>query len=403
MSVIEQGKSNRNVFLLAFFIAALILANGAFSYWQIGQVKEEFDDVAYRDLPLMTMLLPLIDQQHEETLLFEQLQKLEIEHKSLVINLLEERFKLKGKRFEKTLLDVKSYVESIQLDGRAEIKQEMRKILSLIEQIESDHKQYNNQVIIIIEEKKSSGHYLAEKFVEREGKLLSEQLIGLRNELQNFTIQSAKAVSKHEEWVIQGVVLFTLFAYSLGTLMLFIMRQVMTGREQAISEIVYHATYDPLTNLYNRRHFFQRLDDTLKLSKRYKQPMSLCICDLDYFKKINDTLGHQTGDNVLTTFAEIINEEKRDVDFAGRFGGDEFVLCLPNAHAKDIVNLLERIRKALETRVFKINQNENFSVTSSFGVAEIDFDNANQDRLLESADKALYLAKERGRNQVVTL
>lgn len=145
--------------------------------------------------------------------------------------------------------------------------------------------------------------------------------------------------------MIKGVVIFTLFVFSLGAIMLLMMRQVMRGREQAIEKITYYASYDPLTDLYNRRHFFEQLQLQIEQSIKQQRPLSLCVCDLDHFKQVNDSRGHQMGDQVLSRFADVLKQQVRSSDFIGRFGGDEFVICFPDTEAAEAAAVAERVRK----------------------------------------------------------
>ncbi len=402
----QQKNTNRYIFSLAFAIALLILVNGGFAFWQMQQVKQEFHEVANRDLPLATQLLPLIDRQFEQTLLIEKLQKLRVTHRLSVINLLEESFIRTGHKFTETSDALDAFIEPMLLSEREATRIKMKRVRKLLGQIVSEHSQYQSQVLNMIEDMKKQESSYNEDLVallSEEEKDLSRELISLRDELQQFTQDSAHAVEKHEAWVIKGTVLFTLFAFSLGAIMLILIYQVMKGRDKAIAEIAYFATYDPLTELLNRRYFFERLNESIKTAQREQQPLSLCVCDLDFFKQVNDTMGHQAGDKVLVEFGSLLKNGKRAGDIAGRFGGDEFVICFPNTSAQDAVTVLERIRITLEKKKFKQNFEQTFSVTSTFGVAELDLENATDETLLEAADQALYKAKEKGRNRIVSL
>ncbi len=409
---LDGRKINRYIFLLAFSIAALILVNGGFAFWQMQQVKKEFYDVANWDLPLVARLSPLVDRQIEQTLLLEKLQQQGGPQNIMVLNTLKENFIRAGEKFEAALTELDAFIVPMLSSSRKETRIKLNSIKQLSGRIAAEHRKYQSQLPSMIESMKATGtSYDPDKFAllfklkksflaERE-KNLRSMLLSLRNETQSFTQESAAAVERHGSWVIQGVVLFTLFAYFLGTLMLFMIYKVMQSRDKAVAEITYYATHDPLTKLINRRYFFVRMDEAVKAAERHKNHLSLCVCDLDHFKAINDLMGHQAGDKVLTCFGEILSSEKRAGDIAGRFGGDEFVICFPNTLAKDTVNLLERVRQSIESRSFKNNAGKTFSVTATFGVADIDPENPCPEALLEAADKALYEAKEKGRNQVV--
>jgi two-component system cell cycle response regulator len=170
------------------------------------------------------------------------------------------------------------------------------------------------------------------------------------------------------------------------------------GVEQRLSQ---EAKYDALTKLLNRRYFEERLESALTYAQRFKHPLSVCVCDIDKFKNVNDTHGHQVGDTVLKQFSQIIRSEVRSVDAAGRLGGDEFCVLLSGCNAKDSLHCLTRIRRRLESTVFRNGNGQFFWVSGSFGIAEWSPTFNTKDALLEAADQALYRAKRNGRNQVM--
>jgi len=399
-------QTNRRIFLIAFLIATLILVNGGFAYWQMQQVKDEFYDVANRDLPLIAQLQPLIDGQFDQTLLIEELSNLEHSHRNTIVNTLEVSFIRAGNKFTDTLTSLDLFVKPLLKAEREDLRIEMEKIRGLLTQIATEHEQYQRQVIAMIEASKlSHAEYPDDvmQLLDREEQELRLELINVRDEVQNFTQKSALSVEKLEIRVIQEIVTFTIFVYFLGAVMLYLMLKVMRSRDAAVEEITFYATHDSLTKMHNKRYFFERLNEAIKAATRYKTSLSLCICDLDYFKQINDTLGHKVGDDVLIYFSKLIKQEKRDDDIVGRFGGDEFLLCFPNTEAAEMVSFLERIRTKLEQKIFDVNTDKSFSVTATFGVAALDFEQASKEALFESADQALYQAKEQGRNQVVVV
>ncbi len=157
------------------------------------------------------------------------------------------------------------------------------------------------------------------------------------------------------------------------------------------------ATTDPLTGLYNRRHFFELAGRELDRTARTQSPISFVILDIDHFKKVNDEHGHLVGDNALVTLATLLKAELRKVDFCCRYGGEEFVLCLPDTGKQGALEVAERIREAL-TRI-KIPAEEGaIQITISLGIAENDNDQK-VENILKRADDALYRAKQNGRNQ----
>jgi diguanylate cyclase (GGDEF)-like protein len=159
------------------------------------------------------------------------------------------------------------------------------------------------------------------------------------------------------------------------------------------------AMTDALTGLYNHRHFQERLEREVKLADRNGAPVSLILLDLDHLKHINDTHGHRTGDAALCHVAKIMRATVRDVDVCTRYGGEEFVIILPQCGREDAINVAERLREAIaSTPVQKVGQ-----VTASVGVATYPSAAKSKEELVEMADRAMYLAKAAGRNRVRTL
>ncbi|WP_297456489.1 diguanylate cyclase [Persephonella sp.] len=152
---------------------------------------------------------------------------------------------------------------------------------------------------------------------------------------------------------------------------------------------------DALTGIYNKGKFNHLLENELKKVKRYNRPLGLIIFDIDHFKKINDTYGHQVGDYVLKTIAKIVKENIRDTDIFARWGGEEFVIIAPETDISGTRILAEKLRKKIE----EYNFDKVGKVTSSFGVTEATPEDT-PDSIVQRADQALYLAKEKGRNRV---
>ncbi len=160
------------------------------------------------------------------------------------------------------------------------------------------------------------------------------------------------------------------------------------------------ATIDGLTELYNHRYFQETLKNQIEISKRYGQPFSLIIIDIDFFKKFNDTYGHQAGDAVLKQVAQTLKKNSRTTDFVCRYGGEEMSIILPNTNAEEALFNAERVRKAIAEKEFQLNATEKGNVTISVGVSTFPDNAETAQDLIEYADKGLYYAKEHGRNQV---
>jgi diguanylate cyclase (GGDEF)-like protein len=161
------------------------------------------------------------------------------------------------------------------------------------------------------------------------------------------------------------------------------------------------AITDDLTQLFTRQHIDEGLEQEIRQAQNNNQELSILILDLDHFKGVNDTYGHTTGDQVLQVFSSILTTHIRENDMAGRFGGEEFVVILPNTNRKAAKDIAEGIRKAIESE--RINkEGQLIKITVSIGVASYQKAHGNKALLLfEDADKALYQAKEQGRNQTV--
>jgi two-component system cell cycle response regulator len=158
------------------------------------------------------------------------------------------------------------------------------------------------------------------------------------------------------------------------------------------------ATTDPLTGLYNRRHFFELADRELERSRRLKSELSFIMLDIDFFKQVNDKYGHLSGDCGLIQLAKILKDALRKVDFCCRFGGEEFVLCLPDTSSQGAWEVAERIRTQVSCSPIIIQDQQQIQIQISLGITTSKRDK-NVEEILKRADKALYQAKEAGRNQ----
>ncbi|MDR3576500.1 MAG: diguanylate cyclase [Anaerolineaceae bacterium] len=161
------------------------------------------------------------------------------------------------------------------------------------------------------------------------------------------------------------------------------------------------AITDPLTGLFNRRHFFDLASHEFKRSVRYGHPQSILILDVDHFKTINDTHGHAAGDDVLQNLAQKCGEQLRSFDVMARYGGDEFILMLPETEADKASQTAERLRQVIESRPLETDSGLQLYVTISFGIATLNAsEGISLDELIDRADTALYIAKNSGRNQI---
>lgn len=160
-------------------------------------------------------------------------------------------------------------------------------------------------------------------------------------------------------------------------------------------------TTDPLTGLYNRRFLNEFLHKKLELSKRYQRQLSLAIADIDDFKKLNDTYGHVTGDAVLKSAARVMLKSIRDADILSRYGGEEFVIVMPETNKETASHVAERLREKISVEEIAIHDGGRIAITISLGIASFPEDGDSSVDLLIAADDRLYKAKKEGKNRII--
>jgi len=170
---------------------------------------------------------------------------------------------------------------------------------------------------------------------------------------------------------------------------------------ESVNHTLALAVTDELTGLYNRRYFERHLAIMLDKAREQDRDMAVMLIDMDFFKSVNDTHGHDIGDAVLREFALRLKRNIRGVDLACRFGGEEFVVLMPDTDFRQAQGVAERVRMAVAERSFEVGANRSLTVTVSVGVALIEGDTDTPEVLLKRADVALYRAKREGRNRVV--
>ncbi|MGH7214273.1 MAG: diguanylate cyclase [Tepidisphaeraceae bacterium] len=170
--------------------------------------------------------------------------------------------------------------------------------------------------------------------------------------------------------------------------------------EKALKQVEQMAATDPLTGLYNRRHFARVIDQLFAEAQRYDQDLSCAMIDLDGYKQLNDTFGHQLGDQLLVMAGKVITANLRRMDVAARYGGDEFVVLLPHASADDAAAVLTRIRDEFrQASAMLLRRNAGVNMSIGIGSARV-LHPASADALVAGADRALYRAKDAGRNRI---
>jgi two-component system cell cycle response regulator len=170
---------------------------------------------------------------------------------------------------------------------------------------------------------------------------------------------------------------------------------------ESVNHTLALAVTDELTGLYNRRYFDRHLAMMLEKAREQHRDMALMVIDMDYFKAVNDTHGHDAGDCVLKEFSARLRRNIRGVDLACRFGGEEFVVLMPDTDYQQAQSVAERVRTAVAERLFNVGVEKALTITVSVGVALNEFDTDTPEMLLKRADVALYRAKREGRNRVV--
>lgn len=175
----------------------------------------------------------------------------------------------------------------------------------------------------------------------------------------------------------------------------------ISEKSRLLEELLIASQEDPLTQLYNRRHFTKSLQAELSRLKRFNRAFVLIMIDIDFFKAFNDDYGHECGDQVLTQIAQLLKLNLRDTDLISRWGGEEFLVLLPETDLEHGLQIAEKLRSKVETENF-IYKNQKLNITISLGVKYCTNTKLTIDTYIDYADKALYKAKTQGRNKVVS-
>ena len=176
-------------------------------------------------------------------------------------------------------------------------------------------------------------------------------------------------------------------------------RSLINERDRMIERLKNQSIRDPLTELYNSRHFYAQLEDEIQRSERYLHPLSLIFIDIDHFKAINDTYGHMVGDQALLLIAKKMQASLRSQDTAFRFAGDEFTIILPETTSDNAKFVADRIRSEMEKESLVIFEKEITKIFLSIGIAEHQR-NEKKEQFVHRADVTMYAAKNRGGNNI---
>ena len=221
------------------------------------------------------------------------------------------------------------------------------------------------------------------------GWLIGSSIVGY---LLLFWLNHTEGSDHHEDWLISLISLSaSIFAFCVC------MISHQTAKEVArIAELEVAVLIDPLTELFNRRHILSLLEKECSRSRFLHSPLSVLLLDIDSFKEINDTHGHQAGDFVLKEFSRLFTVMQHDSGLIGRYGGEEFLILLPDTTRFNAYQAAERIRYIIESTTIMIENRYEIPVTASIGVATSSSSHETPHELISLADRALYSAKASG-------
>lgn len=220
-------------------------------------------------------------------------------------------------------------------------------------------------------------------------------LIGLGWNTETDPFETGNSLS------IISILFFVIYIILTLTIVAVVLKRIIIRQNQLIVELERISLYDELTNVYNRRGFHQMFDYEFKMMNRSgnNAGYTVALCDVDYFKQVNDTYGHDAGDYVLRETANVFTCMLRETDLVARWGGEEFIFYLPNMIPSCSTQVIERIRKTIEEKTYDFEGQE-IHVTVSFGAVFASGTEKPLETLIELSDKCLYKSKESGRNKV---
>lgn len=199
--------------------------------------------------------------------------------------------------------------------------------------------------------------------------------------------------------VVISVLFFTLNITLISSIIFGLFYYFLHSNQSLQTKLHILANTDSLTGLPNRRSFFLKAESEFLRAKRYDRPFSLLMIDIDLFKSINDTHGHTVGDEVIQRFSQLLFKNSREIDILGRYGGEEFIVLLPETYVKDIRQRALKLLESTQQLVMHTSQT-NFSFTISAGITQFKSSDEDFSMVLKRADEALYKAKTLGRNQL---
>lgn len=277
--------------------------------------------------------------------------------------------------------EIRSFIQKrIELD-KAEVKNKISTLDKILDEINKkifqliDNSNISNEQVRGIKKDLSDINFSKDSFES-----IQERLINIATSLESETKSLTNKMQENQQTISK-------------------MHHRIKKLESALVHARQESKEDFLTNVATKRALSAELKRVEEAYSRYKTDYVLCFLDIDHFKMINDTYGHEAGDIILSSFGKILNKYVRQSDFVGRYGGEEFLAILPGVDLTQGVTFAEKIRKIIENYKF-IYKNERINVQMSCGVAQRGL-NTNGEKTLQAADKQLYEAKENGRNQVM--
>lgn len=215
--------------------------------------------------------------------------------------------------------------------------------------------------------------------------------------INNYAISFERLKSFNSTWDMLLFLVFVILGYVLVFVGISSAAQIVS-LQYNMEKLEWTSKTDPLTGLYNRRYIMEKIEDEFIGYKRNYKKFALIIADIDFFKKINDSYGHDCGDHVLKVVSKSLQDGVREQDFVSRWGGEEFLLLLPETEIEGARILVDRIKKNIEEQIIEYNRVQ-VSITMTFGVATNE-DHEKVEDIIKKADNALYEGKSRGRNCV---
>jgi len=214
-----------------------------------------------------------------------------------------------------------------------------------------------------------------------------------------------RPITGKSKWMYQNITIFPLLSSDGNVnhvcIIIYDVTDIATAKKElelANTQLARLSQIDGLTGLYNRATWENKLKEELVRSRRTGSPCSLVMLDIDHFKNINDTYGHQAGDEAIRVLSNALSIEKRETDVAGRYGGEEFCVTLIDTDAENAKIFAERLRKSIEDNTIEWEGQE-IRYTISLGIAELNSETKSHETWLQKSDQALYFSKENGRNR----